>query len=145
LADLASTLFSPIQNRGQDPAPMINQHPFGPSEKGASVLCLSHNAILIIYSHLQTLVSVQTIMSFHAVEISFPLDYQPPHWRYKPANFITYFAGHEGPGSLHSYLKKQGWITALSAGTQNLARGFAMYKLTIHLTSEGFRASVVVS
>ena len=89
---------------------------------------------------LQTLVSVQTIMSFHAVEISFPLDYQPPLWRHKPANFITFFIGHEGPGSLHSYLKNKGWITALNAGTQNLARGFAMYKVTIHLTTEGFRA-----
>jgi len=79
-------------------------------------------------------------MSFHAVEVSFPLGYQPPHWRYKPSNFITHFTGHEGPGSLHSYLKNKGWITALSAGTQNLARGFAMYKLTIYLTSDGFRA-----
>jgi insulysin len=34
LADLVSTLFSPILNRGQDPLPMINDHPFGPNEMG---------------------------------------------------------------------------------------------------------------
>ncbi|KAF8965197.1 Metalloenzyme, LuxS/M16 peptidase-like protein [Flammula alnicola] len=119
LADLAATLFSPIPNRGRDPLPMINEHPFGPEEKG-------------------TLVSVQTVMAFHAVEISFPLEYQPPFWRHKPVNFITHFVGHEGPGSLHSYLKNKHWVTALSCGPQNLARGFAMFKITMHLTPEGF-------
>ncbi|KAJ8522379.1 hypothetical protein ONZ45_g1033 [Pleurotus djamor] len=120
LSNLASKLFSPIPNRGRDPLPMITEHPFGENESG-------------------TLVSVQTIMSFHAVEISFPLEYQPPHWRHKPANFISHLVGHEGPGSLHSYLKGKGWITALSCGPQNLARGFAMFKVTIHLTEEGFQ------
>lgn len=89
---------------------------------------------------IQTLVFVQTIMGFHAIEISFPLDYQPFRWRHKPAGFLSHFVGHEGPGSLHSYLKNKGWITALSAGSQNLARGFAMFKVTAYLTSEGFRA-----
>ena len=34
LADLAASLFSPIPNRGCEPLPMINDHPFGPGEKG---------------------------------------------------------------------------------------------------------------
>ncbi|KAF8911060.1 Metalloenzyme, LuxS/M16 peptidase-like protein [Gymnopilus junonius] len=119
LADLANTLFSPIPNRGQEALPMIHEHPFGPEQKG-------------------TLVSVQTIMSFYAVEISFPLEYQPPFWRYKPINLISHFVGHEGPGSLHSYLKNKHWVTSLSSGPQNLARGFAMFKVTIHLTPDGF-------
>ncbi|KAF9566323.1 insulin-degrading enzyme [Agrocybe pediades] len=119
LADLANSLFSPIPNRGRDPVPMINDHPFGSAEKG-------------------TLVSVQTIMAFHALEISFPLEYQAPLWKYKPANIISHFVGHEGPGSLHSYLKNKHWVTALSCGPQSLARGFAMFKLTIHMTPEGF-------
>ncbi|KXN92195.1 Insulin-degrading enzyme [Leucoagaricus sp. SymC.cos] len=120
LANTASKLFSPIPNRGKDPLPMINDHPFGQDEKG-------------------TLVSVQTIMDFHALEISFPLEYQPPFWRYKPASFISHFVGHEGPGSLHSYLKAKGWITSLSSGPQNLARAFAMFKITVHLTEKGFK------
>lgn len=77
-------------------------------------------------------------MSFHAVEISFPLAYQAPLWRHKPGNFVSHFLGHEGPGSLHSYLKNQGWATALSAGSQPLGRGFAMMKATVHLTQSGF-------
>lgn len=77
-------------------------------------------------------------MSFYAVEISFPLEYQPSFWKYKPIQFISHFVGHEGPGSLHSYLKQKHWITSLTAGHQSLARGFEMFKITIHLTPEGF-------
>ena len=90
----------------------------------------------------QRLISVQTIMSFHALEISFPLEYQPPHWRYKPGNFLGHFIGHEGRGSLHSYLKTKGWITSLSAGPQSLARGFSTFKVTVYLTHAGFREYV---
>lgn len=120
LSSMVSKLFSPIPNRGQDPVPMINDHPFGEKEKG-------------------TLVSVQTIMGFHALEVSFPLEYQAPHYRSKPGSFLAHFVGHEGPGSLHSYLKNKHWITSLSSGSQNLARGFAMYKVTIQLTEDGFK------
>ncbi|KAF9000402.1 Metalloenzyme, LuxS/M16 peptidase-like protein [Cyathus striatus] len=119
LSTMVSSFFSPIQNRGRDPLPMIPEHPFGEAEKG-------------------TLVAVQTIMSFHALEISFPVEYQAPFWRHKPTNFISHFIGHEGPGSLHSYLKGKGWVTQLSSGPQELARGFAMFKVTIHLTKDGF-------
>jgi insulysin len=77
-------------------------------------------------------------MGFQALEISFPLDFQPPHWRHKPGNFLAHFVGHEGPGSLHSYLKDKGWITSLNSSPQSLARGFSMFKVTIHLTQQGF-------
>lgn len=77
-------------------------------------------------------------MDFHALEMSFPLEYQPPYWRHKPASFLSHFIGHEGPGSLYSYLKEKGWVTSLSAGPQSLARAFAMFKITVHLTQEGF-------
>lgn len=79
-------------------------------------------------------------MDFHAVEVSFPLAYQAPLWRRQPANFVSHFVGHEGPGSLHSYLKNKGWITALSSGPQSLGRGFGMFRVTAQMTKEGFGA-----
>lgn len=78
-------------------------------------------------------------MDFYAFEISFPLPYQDPHWRVKPANYISHFVGHEGPGSLHAYLKNKGWIVSLSAGEQRLGRGFEIFKISVHLSKEGFR------
>jgi len=132
-----ATLFSPIQNRGKESLPRNDDHPFGSNEKGVSVSIVV-STYYIEFSR-QTLVSVQTIMDLHAVEVSFPMEYQAPLWRYKPANFLAHLVGHEGPGSLTSYLKKQGWLTYLSAGGQNLARGFGMFKVTIQLTQAGFR------
>ncbi|KAI0005889.1 Metalloenzyme, LuxS/M16 peptidase-like protein [Russula compacta] len=120
LSDLAANLFSRIPNRGQVPLPFIPDHPFGPDEKG-------------------TLVSVQTIMNFHALEISFPIDEQISHWRFKPGGYLANIIGHEGAGSLHSYLKERGWVTTLSTGVQDLGRGFATFKITLYLSENGFQ------
>lgn len=81
-------------------------------------------------------------MAFHALEISFPLEYQAPYWKYKPSNLLAHFTGHEGPGSLFSFLKDKGWVTSLNSGPQNLARGFAMFKITIYMTEDGFSKSL---
>ncbi len=83
-------------------------------------------------------------MDFHAIEISFPIDEQTSHWRFKPGSFLANIIGHEGPGSLHSYLKERGWITALNTGVQDLARGMATVKITHHLSQNGFRVSILV-
>src|ERR1700712_2710707 len=99
--------------------------------------------IALIY-HYQTFVSAQTIMSMYAMEISFPLENQSPLWELKPAYVISHLVGHEGPGSLHSYLKSKGWITELSAGPQALGRGFDMFKATLYLTIDGFSTSALI-
>ncbi|KAI0093889.1 insulin-degrading enzyme [Irpex rosettiformis] len=121
LSDTVSTLFSPIINKLVDPLPMINGHPFGPDEMG-------------------TIVSAQTIMNVYCLELSFPIPYQAPYWKYQPSSFISHFLGHEGPGSVHSYLKHKGWITALSSGVQQYGRGMGNLRVTIQLTKEGFES-----
>ena len=73
------------------------------------------------------------------MEISFPIDEQIPQWRFKPGDYLTDIIGHEGAGSLYSLLKERGWITSLSAGVQDLARGFATFKILLHLSQNGFR------
>ena len=67
------------------------------------------------------------------------MDEQTSHWRFKPGSYLASIIGHEGPGSLHSYLKERGWITALSTGVQELARGIATFKITFYLSQNGFR------
>ncbi|KAK7017923.1 metalloprotease [Paramarasmius palmivorus] len=120
LSTMVSKLFSPIPNRGLDPLPTVNDHPFGEKEKG-------------------TVVQVQTIMNLHMMEISFPLEPQAGNWRYKPANFIAHLVGHEGPGSLLSFLKEKRLASGLSSGPQPLGRGFDMFRITIELTQQGFQ------
>ncbi|EJD02250.1 uncharacterized protein FOMMEDRAFT_109506 [Fomitiporia mediterranea MF3/22] len=120
LAHMVAVMFSPIKNRGQDPVPLILEHPFGKDERGS-------------------VVHVKTIMDFYELELSYPLPYQAPFWEVKPTRYLSHFIGHEGPGSLHSYLKNKGWITALTAGQQRLWRGFEMFKITVRLTKDGFQ------
>ncbi|KAJ7217182.1 Metalloenzyme, LuxS/M16 peptidase-like protein [Mycena pura] len=120
LAGLASGLFSPIPNRGADPMPMVASSPIGPDEKG-------------------TFVAAQTIMTCRDLMISFPVEWQPPFWRHKPASFITHFVGHEGPGSVHSYLKNKGWITHLSVAARVLAHGLSELSIKLTLTIDGFK------
>ncbi|KZS90042.1 insulin-degrading enzyme [Sistotremastrum niveocremeum HHB9708] len=119
LTDMAVELFTPVQNRGKDPSPMIRDSPLGPDEMG-------------------TIVFVKTVMDFRSLEICFPLEFQDPLYRSKPGSFIAHFIGHEGPGSLFSYLKRQGWAVGLSAGSTELGRGFDILRLNITLTPEGF-------
>ncbi|EGO21183.1 hypothetical protein SERLADRAFT_363280 [Serpula lacrymans var. lacrymans S7.9] len=118
LSDMVSTLFSPIQNRKKHPFPLTNEHPYGPDELG-------------------TLIHVQSLAAIHAIQVTFPLKYQPPDWRYKHADLLSHFIGHEGPGSLCSYLKKKGWITTLDSGLSG-SKGFDFFSITIMLTEDGF-------
>jgi insulysin len=69
------------------------------------------------------------------------MEYQPPYWKHKPAGFISHLIGHEGPGSLCSFLKNKGWITSIRSETQDLGRGFAIFRITSQLTREGFSQS----
>jgi insulysin len=78
-------------------------------------------------------------MDFHALEISFPIEEQTQHWRFKPGSYLANIIGHEGAGSLHSYLKERGWVTTLNTSVQDLARGMANFKITHHLSQNGFR------
>ena len=43
----------------------------------------------------------------------FQIPSQIPFYRFKPEQVISSLIGDEGPGSLLSYLKQKGWVTAL--------------------------------
>jgi insulysin len=45
--------------------------------------------------------------------------------------------GHEGPGSLLSFLKKKNWASYLNAGLTSSGIGFSFFDFMIDLTEEG--------
>lgn len=55
----------------------------------------------------------------------------------QPGNYLAHFLGHEGPGSILSYLKRHGWVNSLRAGFQSGSVGFDFFKVTVDLTAEG--------
>ncbi|KAH8824366.1 Metalloenzyme, LuxS/M16 peptidase-like protein [Flagelloscypha sp. PMI_526] len=120
LSDLVSKLFSPISGERNAPILTINESPLGASELG-------------------TLVRVQTIQKYQCIEITFPLEYQAKQWEYKPGYFLSHFIGHEGPGSLYSYLKDNGLATSLTSGSSSWGREMGNFDITIYLTEDGLR------
>jgi len=50
------------------------------------------------------------------LELTWFLTDQTPHYRNSPSKYASHILGHEGKGSLLSFLISQGLATALSAG-----------------------------
>lgn len=72
--------------------------------------------------------------------LDFPIPDVNPHYRFKPTAFIGNVLGHEGEGSLLSYLKDRGWADSLGAGTGLSFRGGANFSINIGLTEAGMDA-----
>ena len=82
-------------------------------------------------------VSIVPEKEVRQLTLTFPIPDVLPYQREKPTNYIAYLLGHEGDGSLLSYLKARGWADALSAGEGISYRGGATFDITITLTREG--------
>ena len=57
----------------------------------------------------------RTTSQTRSLNFRFPVPATRPHYRAKPALFLTQLIGHEGPGSLHHVLSSRGWIDGLGA------------------------------
>lgn len=55
----------------------------------------------------------------------------------KPAFYASFLLGHEGPNSLLSFLKKQGWANGLGASTDADLSDFYTFEVTVQLTEKG--------
>jgi secreted Zn-dependent insulinase-like peptidase len=58
-------------------------------------------------------------------------------WQTKPSHYLSHIIGHEGNGSIHSYLKNQGLIDWLSAGQSYNSDDAAVFSITMGLTPTG--------
>ncbi|UZJ57142.1 hypothetical protein CBS101457_006462 [Exobasidium rhododendri] len=111
--------FSGVRNKGLS-APHFPSNPLGSEQ-------------------LQTQVFFRSVKDIRMLDLTFPIPDQSPLFRSKPGQFISHFIGHEGQGSILSFLKAKGWASHLSAGAMNGADGFEFFKISVDLTSEGLR------
>ncbi|VTJ59018.1 Hypothetical predicted protein [Marmota monax] len=85
---------------------------------------------------------VVPIRKIHALTITWALPPQQQHYRVKPLHYISWLVGHEGKGSILSYLRKKCWALALFGG--NGETGFeqnstySVFSISITLTDEGY-------
>jgi secreted Zn-dependent insulinase-like peptidase len=110
-------MFSEIPNRSIGPAP-------APSEAFGNL-------------ELPARLNYQTLGDRHQITFNFPVPSTDPHYRKKPAQYLTNLLGHEGEGSLHQLLTARGWIESLAAGMSRLDASNAFLSIDIVLTPEG--------
>ncbi|XP_042887210.1 nardilysin-like isoform X2 [Penaeus japonicus] len=125
LQEYVTSIFSQIPNNGL-PCPSYKhlEFPF-PVEK-------FHRLYRII-----------PMKEYHSVEINWALPSYLKHYKTKPLHYISHLLGHEGKGSILSYLKKKVWAVGLYSG--NDGSGFehnttyAVMSISVELTDEGFK------
>jgi insulysin len=84
-----------------------------------------------------TQVFVKPVMDTRSMDMYFPfLDEEDLHDT-QPSRYISHLIGHEGPGSVLSYLKAKGWANGLSAGAMPICTGAAFFTVSVRLTPEG--------
>lgn len=65
---------------------------------------------------LQKIIKIVPVKDRRVLELTWLLTNQAPHYRYPPSKYVSHILGHEGKGSLLSFLISAGLATALSAG-----------------------------
>ncbi|KAK4169407.1 ubiquitin carboxyl-terminal hydrolase [Cladorrhinum sp. PSN259] len=78
------------------------------------------------------------VMDTRELTLSFPFDEQERLYESQPSRYLSHLIGHEGPGSIMSYIKSKGWANALGAGPWAICPGTPdVFDVTITLTEEG--------
>eukprot|EP00095_Tigriopus_kingsejongensis_P008652 maker-scaffold537_size144400-snap-gene-0.25 protein:Tk08652 transcript:maker-scaffold537_size144400-snap-gene-0.25-mRNA-1 annotation:"PREDICTED: nardilysin-like" len=92
--------------------------------------------------HFHRLYKVAPIKDVYRVDLNWALPSLLKDYRVKPLHYLSWVIGHEGRGSLISYLRKKVWALSLMSG--NAGDGFehnstySIFNLSIILTKEGF-------
>uniref|UniRef100_A0A8D2NPX6 Nardilysin convertase n=1 Tax=Zosterops lateralis melanops TaxID=1220523 RepID=A0A8D2NPX6_ZOSLA len=86
---------------------------------------------------------VVPIRKVHSLTITWALPPQEQYYRVKPLHYISWLVGHEGKGSVLSFLRKKFWALALYGG--NGETGFeqnstySIFSISVTLTDEGYK------
>jgi insulysin len=81
---------------------------------------------------------VQTLKDVKKLEIGFPIPPTDPLWRTKPHAILGHLFGHEGSGSLLSFLKKNGLASGIYTSVPATTYA-STFETTIQLTDKGFK------
>lgn len=82
-------------------------------------------------------VELEPVKDIKRLTLKFPLPPVKSLWQEKPLNYIGFFLGHEGEGSLLAILKEKGWAQRLSAGKSDSASDYSTFNIDIGLTDKG--------
>lgn len=93
----AADLFAGVRNKDLPQNRWEDETPFG--EKDLLTQCFA-----------------KPVMDSRQLDLSFPFIDEELLFESQPSRYISHLIGHEGPGSIMSYIKSKGWANGLSAG-----------------------------
>ncbi|KAK4123327.1 ubiquitin carboxyl-terminal hydrolase-like protein [Parathielavia appendiculata] len=87
---------------------------------------------------LGTQILAKPVMDTRELTLTFPFIEQDHLYDSQPSRYIAHLIGHEGPGSIMSYIKSKGWANGLYAGAWPVSPGTPdVFECQITLTKEG--------
>ncbi|KAF7563795.1 hypothetical protein G7046_g302 [Stylonectria norvegica] len=114
-------LFSPVINKKLEPNRWPDELPFRESDLGTQ--CFA-----------------KPVMDSREINLYFPFIDEEHLFASQPGRYISHLIGHEGPGSIMSYVKSKGWANGLSAGAYPVCAGsLGILGVQVRLTEEGLK------
>ncbi|XP_074609078.1 nardilysin-like isoform X1 [Acropora palmata] len=81
------------------------------------------------------------VKDVNQLEVTWVLPPQQQNYRVKPMHYVSWLMGHEGPGSILSFLIKRSWATSLLCGNGESGweynTSYSLFPCLISLTDEG--------
>ena len=96
-----------------------------------------HDPIVFEKKETFRFVQIDPVKDLRDLEISFAIPSTRHMYESKPGRQLGFILGHEGKGSLLSYLKDKGWAQALSGGARPETKEYGMATIRIGLTPKG--------
>jgi insulysin len=117
----AADLFAGVRNKSLPQNRWETEEPFGPKD-------------------LLTQCFAKPVMDSRQLDLSFPFVDEELLFESQPSRYISHLIGHEGPGSIMSYIKSKGWANGLSAGAYSVCPGTpGIFNCQVRLTEDGLK------
>ncbi|WP_024871068.1 insulinase family protein [Tolumonas lignilytica] len=84
-------------------------------------------------------IQIKPLKELRRLSVSFALPNVDADYQTKPLTYISHLLGDEGKGSLFAYMKRKGWISALSAGGGVGGSNFRDFQVNFSLTPKGLK------
>ncbi|KAG5930400.1 hypothetical protein E4U42_001646 [Claviceps africana] len=112
-------LFSAIENKKLPPNRWADEEPFRQTDLGTQ--CFA-----------------KPVMDSRELNLIFSFIDEEALYESQPSKYISHLIGHEGPGSIMSFIKNKGWANGLSAGATCICPGSPdIFEIQVRLTEEG--------
>ncbi|KAJ4293507.1 metalloprotease [Kalmusia sp. IMI 367209] len=94
-----------------------------------------------VYSEKELLIHTfaKPVFESRSLELSFLYRDEEDFYESHPSRYLSHLIGHEGPGSILSYIKAKGWANGLGAGGSSICPGSGIFNISVKLTEEGLK------